>query len=225
MRTSAIPAAFPVCRPSGTPCPISPPRCAASARIPPWVAGRALVGNFLDATMRPEFEQGVFDPPVRGGGRGGPAHLQLHARRLRAHGAHRGSASAPHAHHRSHRRGAAPGVAARDHELEPFPGPARAGAVSQRGGEAVWCTAAVHPVLSVRRRVAVPGKALRRVRLRARHVGQRLHAAAAGRFPARRAFAAPWAHLCGKPGFPAPHGPAHVRREAPAPRAARRASC
>jgi predicted TIM-barrel fold metal-dependent hydrolase len=26
------------------------------------VAGRALVGNFLDATMRPEFESGVFDP-------------------------------------------------------------------------------------------------------------------------------------------------------------------
>lgn len=29
---------------------------------PAMVAGRALVGNFLDATMRPEFEQGVFDP-------------------------------------------------------------------------------------------------------------------------------------------------------------------
>ena len=29
---------------------------------PSMVAGRALVGNFMDATMRPEFEQGVFDP-------------------------------------------------------------------------------------------------------------------------------------------------------------------
>jgi L-fuconolactonase len=29
---------------------------------PAMVAGRALVGNFLDATMRPEFERGVFDP-------------------------------------------------------------------------------------------------------------------------------------------------------------------
>jgi predicted TIM-barrel fold metal-dependent hydrolase len=29
---------------------------------PAMVAGRALVGNFLDATMRPEFDQGVFDP-------------------------------------------------------------------------------------------------------------------------------------------------------------------
>ena len=29
---------------------------------PAMVAGRALVGNFRDATMRPEFEQGVFDP-------------------------------------------------------------------------------------------------------------------------------------------------------------------
>jgi L-fuconolactonase len=29
---------------------------------PAMVAGRALVGNFLDATMRAEFEQGVFDP-------------------------------------------------------------------------------------------------------------------------------------------------------------------
>lgn len=29
---------------------------------PAMVAGRALVGNFLDATMRPEFEAGIFDP-------------------------------------------------------------------------------------------------------------------------------------------------------------------
>jgi len=29
---------------------------------PAMVAGRALVGNFLDATLRPEFESGVFDP-------------------------------------------------------------------------------------------------------------------------------------------------------------------
>jgi L-fuconolactonase len=29
---------------------------------PAMVAGRALVGNFLDATMRPEFDKGVFDP-------------------------------------------------------------------------------------------------------------------------------------------------------------------
>jgi L-fuconolactonase len=29
---------------------------------PAMVAGRALVGNFIDATMRPEFESGVFDP-------------------------------------------------------------------------------------------------------------------------------------------------------------------
>ena len=29
---------------------------------PAMVAGRALVGNFLDATMRPEFDQGAFDP-------------------------------------------------------------------------------------------------------------------------------------------------------------------
>jgi len=29
---------------------------------PAMVAGRALVGNFLDATMRPEFDAGVFDP-------------------------------------------------------------------------------------------------------------------------------------------------------------------
>ena len=28
---------------------------------PAMVAGRALVGNFLDATMRPEFDEGVFD--------------------------------------------------------------------------------------------------------------------------------------------------------------------
>ncbi|MEJ0038129.1 MAG: amidohydrolase family protein [Gammaproteobacteria bacterium] len=28
---------------------------------PAMVAGRALVGNFLDATMRPEFDKGVFD--------------------------------------------------------------------------------------------------------------------------------------------------------------------
>lgn len=29
---------------------------------PAMVAGRALVGNFLDATMRPEFDAGAFDP-------------------------------------------------------------------------------------------------------------------------------------------------------------------
>jgi L-fuconolactonase len=29
---------------------------------PAMVAGRALVGNFLDATMRPEFDRGMFDP-------------------------------------------------------------------------------------------------------------------------------------------------------------------
>ncbi|MEJ0023501.1 MAG: amidohydrolase family protein [Alphaproteobacteria bacterium] len=29
---------------------------------PAMVAGRALVGNFIDAVMRPEFEAGVFDP-------------------------------------------------------------------------------------------------------------------------------------------------------------------
>jgi len=29
---------------------------------PAMVAGRALVGNFLNAEMRPEFDQGVFDP-------------------------------------------------------------------------------------------------------------------------------------------------------------------
>lgn len=32
---------------------------------PAMVAGRALVGNYLDATMRPEFAQGVFDPLYR----------------------------------------------------------------------------------------------------------------------------------------------------------------
>lgn len=29
---------------------------------PAMVAGRALVGNFIDAQMRPEFDQGIFDP-------------------------------------------------------------------------------------------------------------------------------------------------------------------
>lgn len=45
--------------------PIKPDLAAEVRRIkasPAMVAGRALVGNFIDATMRVEFDQGVFDP-------------------------------------------------------------------------------------------------------------------------------------------------------------------
>jgi L-fuconolactonase len=58
---------------------------------PAMVAGRALVGNFQDATMRPEFLQGAFDPlyaaaekvglPIFNSTHGGCAHMARVAER------------------------------------------------------------------------------------------------------------------------------------------------
>ena len=128
---------------------------------PAMVAGRALVANWVDATIRSEFEAGAFDPIYEAAEEVGlPIFNSTHGQCAKMAGDRR-AASEVDADHRSHRRGTTSGVAAGHDELAELAGSARARALSERRGEALRRPTALQPAIPIRRRLAVPRKAIR----------------------------------------------------------------